>query len=267
MSSARARRSRAAARDCGRRVGRSAARAAAACADVDAVMCLRTRRKQRRSSCATSATAAPIACDLRVRHAREQRQRADRAGQALGHGQAAGADGRGPRRPRCGGSASGSGPPLAMPRAREVRAQRVALGACGRRTGGRRGRRAGDRRRAAASTPGAGSALRAASAAARRRWSFQPSRRRSLTPQHRRLQGVEPRRGADDAVVVARALAVRAQQPHALGELGVVGHDRAAVAPGAEVLGRVEAEAAGVAERADAACRGSGRRAPGRRPR
>ena len=65
-----------------------------------------------------------------------------------------------------------------------------------------------------------------------------------LASQDSRLQGVQPRRRPDDAVVVARTLAVGAQQPHALGELRDRGHHRAAVAPGAEVLRRVEAEAA-----------------------
>ena len=53
-------------------------------------------------------------------------------------------------------------------------------------------------------------------------------------------------------MVVARALAVRAQQAHAIGEVGVARDDGSAVAPAAEVLRRVEREAADVAERADA---------------
>ena len=73
-----------------------------------------------------------------------------------------------------------------------------------------------------------------------------------LAPQDRRLQRVQPRGRSDDAVLVARALAVRAQQLDAFGELGHGRHDGATVAPGSEVLGRVEAEAADHAERADA---------------
>ena len=53
-------------------------------------------------------------------------------------------------------------------------------------------------------------------------------------------------------MVVARALAVGAQQPHALGQLRAGGDHRAAVAPRTEVLGGVEAEAAEGPVRADA---------------
>ncbi len=49
--------------------------------------------------------------------------------------------------------------------------------------------------------------------------------------------------------MVAGCLAVGAQQTHVRVELRVAGDHRTAVAPGAEVLGRVEAEAAGVAKR------------------
>ena len=90
--------------------------------------------------------------------------------------------------------------------------------------------------------------------ASRRRLVPASSRWRSLTRRiaaWRRVEAVGPCR---HLVVVARALAVRAQQrARCVGELRVVGDDGAAVAPGAEVLGRVEAEAAGVAERAGAA--------------
>jgi hypothetical protein len=79
---------------------------------------------------------------------------------------------------------------------------------------------------------------------------FEP---RELRAQDRRLQGIEPRRGPDHAMVVAGLLTVRAQQAHPLGDLGVGRRHRAAVAPRPEVLGRVEREAPGVAQRADAA--------------
>ena len=74
-----------------------------------------------------------------------------------------------------------------------------------------------------------------------------------LHAQDRGLERVQAGGRAHHAVAVARALAVRAQQAHAVGQLGSVGDDAAAVAPRAQVLGRVEAEAADVAQRPDAA--------------
>ena len=132
----------------------------------------------------------------------------------------------------------------------EVVAQGVALGraddeevvdvvAVGRRRGGQRSRLL------------SASAARSAAAASRRRW-FQSVEVAQLDLEDRRLQRVEAVGAGGQLVVVAGALAVRAQQPHLGVELGVVGDQGAAVAPAAEVLGRVEAEAAGVAERADA---------------
>ena len=50
------------------------------------------------------------------------------------------------------------------------------------------------------------------------------------------LDRVETCRVADELVPVLLALAVLAQRAHALRELGVVGHQRAGVAHGAEVL-------------------------------
>ena len=88
-----------------------------------------------------------------------------------------------------------------------------------------------------------------------------------LDAEDRGLERVQARGGPDHAVPVARALAVRAQQAHPIGEVLVTGDDGAAVAPRAEVLGRVEGEAAGVAERADGTALVASPCAPGTRPR
>ena len=93
-----------------------------------------------------------------------------------------------------------------------------------------------------------------------------------LDRQHGRLQGVEPVGEADDPVVVLLDAAVVAQQPHRLEQLGVVGGDRAGVAERAQVLARVEGEAAGERRTCRRAprCRRRGcsrRRATGPRPR
>ncbi len=166
------------------------------------------------------------------------------------------------RRPPCGGSAPGSAR-RGRPRGGEVLAQRVALLAAHHEqvvdvvgAGGRTG----------STTEVPATAVRRHPIRLRRELGeplVQPRtepaaflvpavQARQLAPQHRRLQGIQARRRADQAVVVARALAVCAQQPHAVGQLGRRGHDRAAVAPRAEVLGGVEAEAAERPERADA---------------
>ena len=84
----------------------------------------------------------------------------------------------------------------------EVLAQRVALVACARRTGGRRGRprRTAGRDRRSPGRPVELDVRRSRSRSAapsRRRSSFQPSRRVELAPQHRRLQRVETRGRAD----------------------------------------------------------------------
>ena len=71
-----------------------------------------------------------------------------------------------------------------------------------------------------------------------------------LDVQDRCLEAVETVGAGGHLVVVAGALAVGAEQADLLGDLLVVGDKRAAVAPRPEVLGRVEAEAADVAERA-----------------
>ena len=100
---------------------------------------------------------------------------------------------------------------------------------------------------------GLGQALRASVAAARWRLAFQSSRWRSLTS---RIAACSASRRW---VPVTSSWLWRVPSPwerssaHLRGQLGVVGDEGAAVAPAAEVLGRVEAEAAGVAERADAA--------------
>ena len=65
---------------------------------------------------------------------------------------------------------------------------------------------------------------------------------RKLVQQGERLDRVEACRVALERVVVLPALAVLAQRAHRLGDLLVVGHERARVADRAEVLGRVEAE-------------------------
>ncbi len=56
------------------------------------------------------------------------------------------------------------------------------------------------------------------------------------------LQVVEPEAVADHGVVRLALVAVVAQDAHRLGHVGVGGGDRAAVAEGAEVLARIEAE-------------------------
>ena len=69
------------------------------------------------------------------------------------------------------------------------------------------------------------------------------------------LDGVEAGVPADLVVVVAAGHAVGAERAGAGGELRVGGGDEAGVAEGGEVLGGVEAEGGGVAERAGAAGR------------
>ena len=133
----------------------------------------------------------------------------------------------------------------------EVVAQRVALGgaddeevvdvvACRRGCGRQRQRRCRP-------------APRAAHRRRPRRLSFHSSRWRSLTSR------IAACSASSRCVPVASSWWWRTASPWErssltrCGELVVVGDERAAVAPAAEVLGRVEAEAAGVAERADAA--------------
>jgi hypothetical protein len=50
-------------------------------------------------------------------------------------------------------------------------------------------------------------------------------------------------------VVVADSFAVGTDQPHSVGQVGIVGDHRSGVSPGAKVLGRIEREAPGVADR------------------
>ena len=73
---------------------------------------------------------------------------------------------------------------------------------------------------------------------------------RELHAQRGGLQLVEAAVVADlrEGLLVRRA--VEAQRAHALGQRGVVGRDRAAVAQAAEVLGRVEGERRDRAQRA-----------------
>src|SRR4051812_10045415 len=72
-----------------------------------------------------------------------------------------------------------------------------------------------------------------------------------LDLEDRRLQGVEAVGAGRQLVVMASPLAVGAEQAHLGVQRRIAGHQGAAVSPATEVLGRVEAEAAGVAERAD----------------
>jgi hypothetical protein len=76
-----------------------------------------------------------------------------------------------------------------------------------------------------------------------------------LDAQDRRLQRVEPRVVADQLEGLLVARPVEAQHPHALGDLVVACEHRAAVAEGAEVLGREEGQSGGRAQRARAAGR------------
>ncbi len=69
--------------------------------------------------------------------------------------------------------------------------------------------------------------------------------------ENRRLQIVEPRVDARLDVMIAVGLAAVAQPLDRVGERAIAGDDGAAVAERAEVLGRVEAERAGDADRAD----------------
>ena len=71
-----------------------------------------------------------------------------------------------------------------------------------------------------------------------------------LDAQEGRLHLVEPRIEAALQVHVFHPAAVVAQHAQPLGQLGIVGGDRAAVAEGAEILGRKETVRAGMAERA-----------------
>ncbi len=71
---------------------------------------------------------------------------------------------------------------------------------------------------------------------------------RQLVREHDRLDRVEPRREADQLVVVLRALAVLAERLDARHDLLVVGDERSRVAEGAEVLARIEAEGGREAE-------------------
>src|SRR5207245_10022836 len=65
----------------------------------------------------------------------------------------------------------------------------------------------------------------------------------------RRREGVEGAVVPDEVVMIARALAVVAQPRDALGDVRPPGDDGAGLAGGAEVLGRIEAERGGIAER------------------
>ncbi len=80
------------------------------------------------------------------------------------------------------------------------------------------------------------------------RESFQRARYFSFTLQHRSLNPVHPGVPADHAVVIFFRLAVVPEHPDFLGEGVIVGHDGAGLAIGAQVLSRIEAEAAGDAQ-------------------
>src|SRR5438477_6208829 len=71
-----------------------------------------------------------------------------------------------------------------------------------------------------------------------------------LDAQESGLQLVEPRIVAALEVHVLHAAAVVAQHAQALGERSIVSRDRAAIAEGADILGRKEGVRAGMAERA-----------------
>jgi hypothetical protein len=76
---------------------------------------------------------------------------------------------------------------------------------------------------------------------------------RQLHAEDRRLDRVEPAVDADHLVVVPRLHAVDAEQFQRLRDVVAGGREEAAVAGAAEVLGRIEAEAADVTEAAGAA--------------
>ena len=86
-----------------------------------------------------------------------------------------------------------------------------------------------------------------------RRASVQPRQMRELHPQAGRLDRVHPVIETLDLVPVLLALAPVPQPACRLGQLRTVGDDRTALAAGAQVLAGVEAEAAEIADRADAA--------------
>ena len=73
-----------------------------------------------------------------------------------------------------------------------------------------------------------------------------------LRAQHRGLDLVQAAAPAERLVLVARALAVMPQLAQPVRDVGVVGGHEPAVAVRAQVLRRIEAEAAEVAETADA---------------
>src|SRR5215213_8853811 len=66
---------------------------------------------------------------------------------------------------------------------------------------------------------------------------------RKLYPQHRSLDFIEPGVEADLIVSIARAAAMIAQRPQAIGQCGVVRGDGAGLTIGAEILREVEAKA------------------------
>ena len=151
-----------------------------------------------------------------------------------------------------------------MPRAAQVRLQAVAL---------RRQHREQVIHVAGVELGGHGDARaprapRDSAAAIARRRSVQPREKRQARAQDRRLQLVEAAVHAGLDVVIARRLAAVAQpldaRRPARASLVV---DRAAVAERAEVLGRVEAERAGDADRADRPPVARSPGAPGTRPR
>ena len=74
---------------------------------------------------------------------------------------------------------------------------------------------------------------------------------RQLRSQDRRLQRIEARIHAGDVADIALAPAIFAQLRDALGERCVVGHHHAAIADGAQILGRIKAEGGDVAEAAE----------------
>src|SRR5438309_11936300 len=72
-----------------------------------------------------------------------------------------------------------------------------------------------------------------------------------LDPEDRRLDGVETRIDADPGADIPLAPAIFPNFAQRSRESGIIGDDHAAVAEGAEILGRVEAEACDIPERAD----------------
>src|SRR5215468_1532423 len=79
-----------------------------------------------------------------------------------------------------------------------------------------------------------------------------------LDGEERSLKGIEPRVGALHRVQILLPLAVVPQQPDLLGDALIVGDDHAAVAAGAEILRRIEAERGGVAGAANDPPAGAG---------